>query len=116
LLVIKYTDDWLALNGQPPLNHPTKVLPVKTYLLDGPMNPPAHEDGWKDTIQAYPGQVTKIRVRFAPQNATFSVPGINLYPFNPAKGPGYVWHCHILDHEDNEMMRPYQVRNPFEMW
>ena len=115
-LVIKYTDDWLALNGQPPLNHPTKVLPVKTYLLDGPMNPPAHEDGWKDTIQAYPGQVTKIRVRFAPQNATFSVPGINLYPFNPAKGPGYVWHCHILDHEDNEMMRPYQVRNPFEMW
>ena len=115
-LVTKYTDDWLALNGQPPLNHPTKVLPVKTYLLDGPMNPPAHEDGWKDTIQAYPGQVTTIRVRFAPQNATFSVPGINLYPFNPAKGPGYVWHCHILDHEDNEMMRPYKVRNPYENW
>ncbi|EGW39615.1 multicopper oxidase [Desulfosporosinus sp. OT] len=114
-LVTKYTDDWLALNGQPPLDHPTKVLPVKDYLLDGPINPPAHEDGWKDTIQAYPGQVTTIRVRFAPQNATFSVPGINLYPFNPAKGPGYVWHCHILDHEDNEMMRPYKVRNPFEI-
>ena len=28
---------------------------------------------------------------------------------NPANGPGYVWHCHILDHEDNEMMRPYKV-------
>jgi len=113
-LVNKYTNDWLALNGQPPLNHPTKVLPVKAYLLDGPIKPPAHENGWKDTIQAYPGQVTTIRVRFAPQNAVLSVPGINLYPFNPAKGPGYVWHCHILDHEDNEMMRPYKVRNPFE--
>lgn len=113
-LVTQYTNDWLALNGQPPLDHPTKVLPVKSYLLDGPIKPPAHENGWKDTIQAYPGQVTTIRVRFAPQNVVFSIPGINLYPFNPAKGPGYVWHCHILDHEDNEMMRPYKVRNPFQ--
>ncbi|MDP2858839.1 MAG: multicopper oxidase domain-containing protein [Bacillota bacterium] len=28
---------------------------------------------------------------------------------HPTVGPGYVWHCHILDHEDNEMMRPYLV-------
>lgn len=111
-LVAKYTNDWLALNGQPPLDHPTKALPVKPYLLDGRIKPTAHENGWKDTIQAYPGQVTTIRIRFAPQNTLVSVPGINLYPFNPAKGPGYVWHCHILDHEDNEMMRPYKVRNP----
>ena len=27
-------------------------------------------------------------------------------PLTP-EGPGYVWHCHIVDHEDNEMMRPY---------
>jgi spore coat protein A, manganese oxidase len=33
--------------------------------------------------------------------------GVNLYPFDPTVGPGYVWHCHILDHEDNDMMRPY---------
>ena len=113
-LVNQYTDDWRALNGEPPLDYPTKVLPVKPYLLDGPIAPPAHENGWKDTIQAYPGQITTIRVRFAPQHALFSIPGINLYPFNPAKGPGYVWHCHILDHEDNEMMRPYNVWNPFQ--
>lgn len=111
-LVEKYTNDWLALNGHPPLNHPTIVLPVGPYLLDGPVNPPAHENGWKDTIQAYPGQVTTIRVRFAPQDILVSVPRINQYPFNPAAEPGYVWHCHILDHEDNEMMRPYKVRNP----
>lgn len=112
-LVTKYTNDWLALNGQPPFDYPTKVLPVKPYLLDGPINPPAHENGWKDTIQAYPGQVTTIRVRFAPQDVVNSIPGINLFPFNPAADPGYVWHCHIIDHEDNEMMRPYKVLNPF---
>ncbi|MCJ7491321.1 MAG: multicopper oxidase domain-containing protein, partial [Dehalococcoidia bacterium] len=32
------------------------------------------------------------------------------YPFDPnANGHGFVWHCHIIDHEDNEMMRPYKV-------
>ncbi|MFZ5643229.1 MAG: multicopper oxidase family protein [Bacillota bacterium] len=113
-LAAKYTNDWLALNGQPPFDHPTRVLPLEPYLLDGPINPPAHENGWKDTIQAYPGQVTTIRVRFAPQNVLFSFPGINLFPFNPAAEPGYVWHCHMIDHEDNEMMRPYKVRNPLE--
>jgi len=113
-LVNKYTNDWLALNGEPPLHHPTKLLPVEPYLLDGPINPPAHENGWKDTIQAYPGQVTTIRIRFAPQEVVVSIPGINQFPFNPAAEPGYVWHCHMLDHEDNDMMRPYKIRNPLE--
>nr|WP_315024523.1 multicopper oxidase [uncultured Aminipila sp.] len=113
-LATQYTKDWLALNGQPPFDHPTKVLPVEPYLLDGPINPPAHENGWKDTIQAYPGQITTIRARFAPQDVVVSIPGKNFFPFNPAAEPGYVWHCHIIDHEDNEMMRPYKVRNPHE--
>ena len=51
-----------------------------------------------------PGEVTTIRVRFASQDGS-------PYPFDATKGPGYVWHCHILDHEDNEMMRPYKVVN-----
>ena len=38
-----------------------------------------------------------------------TAPDLNL-PFNPsALDYGYVWHCHIVDHEDNEMMRPYSV-------
>ncbi len=111
-LVTQYTSDWLAINGQTPLDHPTKTLPVEPYLLDGPIDPPAHENGWKDTIQASPGQVTTIWARFAPQDAGCPVPGINPYPFNPADKPGYAWHCHIIDHEDNEMMRPLQVINP----
>lgn len=112
-LASKYTNDWLTLNGQPPFDHPTKVLPIEPYLLDGPINPPAHENGWKDTIQAYPGQITTIRVRFAPQDIACTVPGINYFPFNPSAKPGYVWHCHMLDHEDNEMMRPYKVRGGY---
>jgi hypothetical protein len=32
-----------------------------------------------------------------------------VYPFDPSGGLGYVWHCHILEHEDNEMMRPFAV-------
>jgi len=38
-------------------------------------------------------------------------PGQNLYAFDPTFGPGYVWHCHILDREDNRMMRPYLPTN-----
>jgi len=48
------------------------------------------EDGFKDTVIAYPGQVTRVRMRF-------TTPG------------QFVWHCHIVEHEDNEMMRPYRI-------
>jgi len=106
-----YMQKWIELNGEPPLNHPTKVLPVRRYLKDSPMPPEPNEAGWKDTIRANPGEVTTILVRFAPQDADpdISKPGVNLFPFNPSSGPGYVWHCHILDHEDNDMMRPFKV-------
>jgi spore coat protein A, manganese oxidase len=48
------------------------------------------ETGFKDTVIAYPGEVTRVRLRF--------------------ERPGqFVWHCHIVEHEDNEMMRPYRI-------
>ena len=49
------------------------------------------EAGWKDTVRADPGMMTRI-----------------IIPFEGYVGR-YVWHCHILEHEDNEMMRPYEV-------
>ncbi len=62
-----------------------------TMALSGAVNSPeATETGWKDTVIAYPGEVTRI-------NATFDIAGL------------YVWHCHIVEHEDNEMMVPYCV-------
>jgi FtsP/CotA-like multicopper oxidase with cupredoxin domain len=59
--------------------------------LDGTTTPPEPwEDGWKDTVIAYPGQVTRLRLRFT-------------------NAGQFVWHCHIVEHEDNEMMRPYRI-------
>jgi spore coat protein A len=59
-----------------------------------PVPPDPAEAGWKDTVRAEPGMVTRIIARFE------GYPG------------RYVWHCHILEHEDNEMMRPYVVLPP----
>ena len=55
------------------------------------MVPDANEMGWKDTARVNAKTVTRIIVPFV------GYPG------------RYVWHCHILEHEDNEMMRPYEV-------
>jgi spore coat protein A, manganese oxidase len=55
-----------------------------------PRPPEPNEDGWKDTVTAYPGEITRVKMKF-------DLPGF------------YVWHCHIVEHEDNEMMRPYHV-------
>jgi spore coat protein A, manganese oxidase len=52
--------------------------------------PEPWETGFKDTVIAYPGQITRVR-------AKFDIPG------------QYVWHCHIVEHEDNEMMRPFRI-------
>ena len=59
-------------------------------LVGDPRQPEIWESGFKDTVIAYPGEVTRIR-------ATFRNPG------------QFVWHCHIVEHEDNEMMRPYRI-------
>lgn len=70
------------------------------------------EAGWKDTVIMYPGQVTRIAVRYAPTDLATTTPASMLYyPFDPSGGGlfNYVWHCHIIDHEDNEMMRPVMV-------
>ncbi|MFB7918867.1 multicopper oxidase family protein [Streptomyces sp. NPDC056061] len=76
--------------------HPIHVHEVQFQVLDRrragrPAMPPAPwESGFKDTAIAYPGVVTRLK-------ATFDRPG------------RYVWHCHMLEHEDNEMMRPFTV-------
>jgi spore coat protein A len=117
---------WESLNGSTlPLDHPTVRANVDTPVFDpatgtvhdfltGPAQPPSpSESGWKDTFVAHPGQVTRVRLRFAPQDANEAdvIPGRNPFPFDPTAGPGYVWHCHILDHEDNDMMRPMKMTN-----
>lgn len=78
--------------------------------FDSPADPPPATDvGWKDTLKVLPKRVTRIAVRWAPQSPKRGTTkaGTNPFSFDPTSGgPGYVWHCHIVDHEDNEMMRP----------
>ena len=98
-----YMDEWTALNGTPPFNHPTINVPnLNSYLSNLVVPPQPNEQGWKDTITVNSGEVVTIRVRFAQQDGSS-------FPFDATAGPGYVWHCHLLEHEDNEMMRPYKV-------
>jgi spore coat protein A len=75
-----------------------RAFDIPTYWTKGelmypaPVVPPEPgELGWKDTVAAYPGMVTRIIVRFEGFTGR------------------YVWHCHLLEHEDNEMMRPFDV-------
>ncbi|SFS88744.1 multicopper oxidase family protein [Marininema halotolerans] len=107
-----YLKAWTKLNGTPPFDRQPKPLPVNSFLLGKPRKPDLNEQGWKDTIRVNPNEVTRFRLRFTPQdvNPNDAKPGVNLFSFNPLFGPGYVWHCHLLDHEDNDMMRPFQVR------
>lgn len=99
---------------------------VTPFLIGAAFPGDPNEIGWKDTIKMFPGTVTRLVVRWSPQ--TIPVGGVsagqNLFQFDPTAklgvkkdkfgypgGGGYVWHCHIIDHEDNMMMRPFQVSN-----
>ncbi|HTZ46087.1 MAG TPA: multicopper oxidase domain-containing protein [Verrucomicrobiae bacterium] len=103
------TEIWAFVNPTDD-SHPIHLHLVKFQILDrrkienfaylsrqelhftGPVVPPdPDEAGWKDTVRAHPGMLTRIIARFE------GYPG------------RYVWHCHILEHEDNEMMRPFDV-------
>lgn len=90
---------------------------ITPYLLGAPIPPNPNERGWKDVIVAYPDQVTTYLVRFAPTDLALSTKKPKLlYGFDPSAGPGYVWHCHIVEHEDNDMMRPLNVLpSPFRV-
>jgi FtsP/CotA-like multicopper oxidase with cupredoxin domain len=76
--------------------------------------PEAYEAGWKDTIVVPPGGVTRVIVRVAPTDVPLAAPAAaRAYPFDPSDARGYAWHCHMLSHEDNDMMRPLAIRpNP----
>jgi spore coat protein A len=92
------TEDWEIYNftadAHPIHLHLVRFEVIGRTLLDGSPspngNPQPWERGFKDTVIAYPDEITTIRARF-------DIAGL------------YVWHCHIIEHEDNEMMRPYVV-------
>jgi spore coat protein A, manganese oxidase len=114
-----------AIGGNPDVTKFFRAPQPQADGLDGPARP--EEAGWKDTVIAATGHVTRVVARFTPQNLpafakgkAINYSGKNEFDFDPTDsdpthigkggypgGPGYVWHCHIIDHEDNEMMRPW---------
>ncbi len=89
---------------------PTSGMATPNY--NGPaVGPDPTELGWKETVKMHPGTVTTVIMNFAlPANP----PGILSMPNSLNKdlgvsGKEYVWHCHILDHEEHDMMRPMVV-------
>ncbi len=76
-----------------------------TPNFQGPvMAPDDNELGWKETVRMFPGQVTRVLMKFDLPNVPFNVP-----PSPRTGGFEYVWHCHILEHEEHDMMRPLVV-------
>lgn len=101
----KYDKAFMMANPVIPAETYTPVAPGP-YLQGGKIQPDPNERGWKDTFRMNPGEVTRILVRFAPQD------GSSAFAFDATEEPGYVWHCHILEHEENDMMRPYYLQAP----
>jgi spore coat protein A len=65
---------------------------VVTVTAKGATRPSEpYERGRKDTVICYPGEVTRIIANFD-------------------RAGNYMWHCHILHHEDHDMMRPITIR------
>ncbi|GAB4828790.1 Multicopper oxidase lpr2 [Ancistrocladus abbreviatus] len=78
---------------------------VNKHAVGQKIDVAAPERGWKNVYKMMPGFVTKLLVRFSYIHSNSS------YPFDATAEPGYAYHCHILDHEDNVMMRPLKLVN-----
>ncbi|HXJ68353.1 MAG TPA: multicopper oxidase domain-containing protein [Verrucomicrobiae bacterium] len=100
----RYEDAFEEAN--PELGESYTPVDVTPYLKGKAKPADANERGWKDTYRMNPGEVTRILVRFAPQDDSPA------FAFDATAEPGYVWHCHILEHEENDMMRPYHLLAP----
>jgi spore coat protein A, manganese oxidase len=74
--------------------------------LGPPRAPDANELGWKETVRINPGEVMRVIMKFDLPAVPFSVP---LSTTTGVSGHEYVWHCHILEHEEHDMMRPLMI-------
>ena len=72
--------------------------------LGAPRGPELTELGWKETVKMHPNEITTVIMKFELPKVPFNVPA------SPRTGGHeYVWHCHILEHEEHDMMRPLIV-------
>ncbi len=106
--VLDTTETWRFINKSG-MMHPMhmhlvmfQVLDSQPFMMVGdeivttgpPVAPPLHEQGWKDTVRVDPFEIVRVIARFESYTGK------------------YAYHCHILEHEDHEMMRQFQVVAP----
>jgi spore coat protein A, manganese oxidase len=100
---------------------PGTAVDVAPFLLGSPRPPDSNETGWKETVRMNPFEVTRVIAKFDLPKLPWSVPlsqrlvdpNLPPGPNNPRiNGHEYVWHCHILEHEEHDMMRPLVVSRP----
>ncbi len=98
----------LSRQGFDPLTYGTTTAvgaAATPTLVGAPRGPEATELGWKETVKMHPGEVTTVIMKFALPAVPFVV------PVSPRTGGNeYVWHCHILEHEEHDMMRTLVVK------
>jgi spore coat protein A len=68
-----------------------------------------NEQGWKETVRMNPGEVVTVDMKFDLPKGTQPPPSQRLLTNYGIRGAEYVWHCHILEHEEHDMMRPLVV-------
>lgn len=82
--------------------------------LVGPVIPPfPNELGWKETVHSYPGTVTRVIMKFDLSQTQIKTAKGKIIPTPPSPRTGgaeYVWHCHILEHEEHDMMHALVVK------
>lgn len=98
---------------------PGTVVDPTPYLSGSPVPPDPNEMGWKETVRMNPHEVTRVIAKFDLPNLPWPVPFSNRLsdpsmppgPDNPRiNGYEYVWHCHILEHEEHDMMQPLVIK------
>jgi FtsP/CotA-like multicopper oxidase with cupredoxin domain len=88
----------------------TKWNPPADEFVTGPMVPPEPwEAGWKDTVRTDGNSITRIAVRFPTADELGFDPDATFPGEEEKRLQGYVWHCHLLDHEDHDMMLRYRT-------
>jgi spore coat protein A len=105
----RFEADWLAWIEQG--RNPKKKPKALDYATGPRQAPDLDEIGWKDTVRASVGMITQIVAKFdIPLGSKHFTPNeMSAGGAHPSKGYEYVTHCHILEHEENEMMRPFRV-------
>ncbi len=94
---------WLAANPPGGLRNPAGKPVLANFLVGAALLPLGDEAGFKDTVKCPTGFVTRVKAKFDLPDLT--APAL-IQTTLPAR---YVYHCHILEHEENEMMRPFAV-------